>query len=107
MKTVILASALAILVSACGQTGDEVSPRKAQAIQQKDELRKSWAMPSEGRFKLERVQDFQDNAAYNNYRSVYLLVDTETGKEYVGISGVGISEVGSHRSGKSSSTDER
>jgi hypothetical protein len=107
MKTKLLALALAISAAACTPTADEVSSKKAEPVQQQGETRQSWAMPSDGRFKLARVQDFQDNAAYNNYRSVYLLIDTETGKEFVGISGVGISELGSHRSGKTSATDER
>jgi hypothetical protein len=38
---------------------------------------------------------------------IYRIVDSKTGKEYIGISGVGISENGSHSSGKSSMSDER
>lgn len=59
------------------------------------------------RFILEKVQKFKDYSAYNNHRDVYILTDTETNKTYVGISGVGISELGSHSSGKTSTPDER
>ena len=58
-------------------------------------------------FRLENVQSFNDNDAYSNIRSVYILKDLETGKEYIGVSGIGISERGSHSSGKTQVSDER
>lgn len=60
-----------------------------------------------GRFTVSQVASFHDSDAYNDTRKIFLLNDKQTGAEYVGISGVGISEVGSHRSGKSSIQDER
>lgn len=59
------------------------------------------------RFSLELVQSFYDSKAYNSDRGVYILKDKQTGKEYVGISGVGITELGSHTTGKTTTTDER
>lgn len=59
-----------------------------------------------GRFKITRVQLFADSVAYHGQRAVYTILDTETGKEYVGVSGVGISETGQH-GGKSRRSDER
>ena len=58
-------------------------------------------------FRLEKVQSFNDDDAYGNVRSVYILKDLETGKEYIGVSGIGISERGSHLSGKVRVSDER
>lgn len=59
------------------------------------------------RFKVKRVAVFEDASAYNSKRSIFIITDTKTGAEYVGVSGVGISELGSHRCGKSMCTDER
>jgi hypothetical protein len=61
-----------------------------------------------GRFSVERVGRFEDTSAYYGERSIFLIRDTETEREFVGISGVGISELGSHSTGKHSTTqDER
>ena len=59
------------------------------------------------KFELKKVQSFNDSAAYGGYRDVYILKDNETGKEYIGVSGIGISERGSHISGKNNKQDER
>jgi hypothetical protein len=53
------------------------------------------------------IGTFEDRLAYGNQRSVYLITDTKTGREFIGISGVGISEVGDHASGKTRTRDER
>jgi hypothetical protein len=64
--------------------------------------------PSTGsRFEVRRVGVFKDDAAYNEVRGIYILTDRETGKEYVGVSGIGISELGQHPAGKTSAPDER
>ena len=60
------------------------------------------------RFKVRQVQQVEDSLAYNGTRGVYIITDTETGVEYVGVSGIGISELGSHQAGKNNRrTDER
>lgn len=59
------------------------------------------------KFELKRVQSFSDGAAYSGYRDIYILKDNETGKEYIGISGIGITERGSHTQSKNSVQDER
>ena len=59
------------------------------------------------RFELAKVQEFRDFSAYNSYRGIYILKDKNTNKEYIGISGVGIAEIGSHTTGKTTTTDER
>lgn len=56
------------------------------------------------RFKVAAVGEFRDDSAYGNKRRIYIITDTQTTKEYVGVSGVGISELGKHGKGIS---DER
>lgn len=55
-----------------------------------------------------KISEFYDGLAYNRQRGVYRIKDKVTGKEYLGISGIGISETGSHNCGKAcTSQDER
>lgn len=57
---------------------------------------------------LVRIQTYTDDLAYRGTRGVYVIQDSQTGKEFIGVSGVGIAEVGSHMtSAKSSALDER
>ena len=61
-----------------------------------------------GRINVTRIGTFRDGLAYESKRGIYIIKDNQTGKEYIGISGVDISETGSHRAGKSYViTDER
>ncbi|KPN73687.1 hypothetical protein [Neisseria sp. 74A18] len=62
---------------------------------------------TDNRFGVKRIAIITDQLAYRGERGVYLITDSKTGKEYVGLSGIGISEVGSHESGKTRSEDER
>ncbi len=60
------------------------------------------------KFEIQRVGVFADDLAYGSERGIYVLKDRETGKEYIGISGVGLSELGNHQAGKNSIVpDER
>jgi predicted small secreted protein len=59
------------------------------------------------RFSVECVGIIDDPIAYGDRRGIYIIKDRDTGKEYVGLSGVGISEVGSHMAGKARVSDER
>ncbi len=59
------------------------------------------------RFKITRMGVFPDSIAYNGKRGVYVIKDTHTGKEWVGVSGIGISDLGSHSDGEDIHTDER
>lgn len=59
------------------------------------------------RFTITRAAEFSDSFAYSGRRAIYVIRDTKTGAEYFGISGIGISEIGSHRSGKTTIRDER
>ena len=60
-----------------------------------------------GRVTVTQTGVFEDVLAYNNRRGIYIIKDNDTGKEYIGISGIGISEVASHSAGKSRISDER
>lgn len=59
------------------------------------------------RITVERIGVLGDALAYNGRRGIYIITDMKTGKEFIGISGIGVSETGGHRSGKSSVSDER
>lgn len=96
MKTVILV-VIAMLFLGC-EPAKEVEHKKMQL---------DYNTPSDGRFELEKVQSFVDGDSYSRTRSIFILTDKQTGKEYVGVSGVGISEMGSHLSGKTTVSDER
>lgn len=59
------------------------------------------------RIEVTRIGVFRDDIAYHDTRGVYLVRDKKTGTEFIGISGVGIAEIGSHSTGKTKATDER
>lgn len=65
------------------------------------------AVKSTGRFEITRIGVFEDDLAYDARRGIYIIKDIETGKEYFGVSGIGITEIGSHSTGKIYVTDER
>lgn len=52
------------------------------------------------RFSLARVQIVKDELAYARERGIYILKDNESGREYIGVSGIGITEIGRHNCGK-------
>ncbi len=54
-----------------------------------------------------RIGVFKDDLAYYDRRGVYVIRDKATGREFIGVSGVGIAETGSHQSGKTRVIDER
>lgn len=62
---------------------------------------------STGRVSVERIGVFADSLAYGDRRGIYVVTDNETGREFIGISGVGIAETGSHQAGKTRTADER
>lgn len=56
---------------------------------------------------IECVGQFDDSRAYGGKRKVFRIRDTKTGAEFIGVTGVGISEVGTHKSGKTTIKEER
>lgn len=59
------------------------------------------------RFRVHLVQVLDDPLAYGGRRGVYIIQDKLRETEYVGLSGIGISELGSHSDGESDYPDER
>ena len=62
---------------------------------------------SSRRIMIKRLAVVEDDIAYGNRRGVYLIKDNDTGLEYIGVSGIGISVCGSHMEGKNTKNDER
>lgn len=94
--------AAAALLAACDMSpeaqADRAAARAASALVLQQNAK---------RFTVTRVDVFKDSIAYGEKRGVYVITDNKTGKEYVGVSGVGISETGAHSSGKTQVSDER
>ena len=53
-------------------------------------------VPAQQRIKIEQIGAFNDYLAYGGMRGIYIITDQKTGKEFIGISGIGISEIGFH-----------
>jgi hypothetical protein len=90
----------AALLSGCGvRTPDEPIVQELTAQEQKPVQQK--------RITVTRIDVFRDTLAYSNERGVYIITDTKTGQEFIGVSGIGVSELGAHSSGKTTTRDER
>lgn len=95
--------ALSLLLAATQQT-NSCTPVVKGDVEMKEAPAK--VETSRARIQVTVMGQFPDSIAYNGVRGIYLIRDTETGKEFFGVSGVGISELGSH--GKNNNTqDER
>lgn len=99
MKNKLVVAALMLSVLALTGCGPE--PTMMMGNQNTVQLQ------DQNRVQVTRIGVFKDDLAYNDRRGVYVIVDTKTGTEYIGISGVGIQEVSSHQSGKTRVSDER
>lgn len=98
MKTrTILAIALLPLLASCGPEAD--TPLAVTTPM--------YSVQNTPRLQVTRIGVFADDLAYGNKRGLYVIEDRKTGAEYIGVSGIGITEVGSHQSGKSRISDER
>lgn len=101
MKPGLLAVAFLVVLSGCSK---KVSDNDAPMVP----LQVAPKVERTNRFRVELVSTFNDQLAYNSYRGVYVITDTTTGRQYVGVSGVGISELGAHSCGKNMTCgDER
>lgn len=64
-----------------------------------------------GKFHVERVGKFRDDIAYGGERGIYIVRDDEQGREWIGVSGIGVAERSAHTqtNGKTATTvsDER
>ena len=89
----VLLAALAL--SACSPNPDTAMGKQSPAVS------------SNARVSVTRIGVIEDDLAYDNRRGIYLIHDNQTGSDFVGVSGIGISELGSHPAGKRSAPDER
>lgn len=101
MKILLLVVVCALLCS-CEPSGPQ--PPETQLVVAKPPVELGH---NDGRFSVEILNTFRDDLAYGRERGIYLIRDQKTGQEYVGVSGIGISELGSHKEGKHTYTDER
>lgn len=93
--------AVALLLAACGPDPD-MKMRKQTMHPERPTIQENT------RFEVARVGVFADDLAYDSRRGIYIITDTETGMEFVGVSGIGITELGRHSCGKGCSrADER
>jgi hypothetical protein len=98
-RTLVIFAALILI--ACGPEPDmAMHSRQRQAAPVAP-------VPDGERVTVERIGIFRDELAYGNRRGVYVIRDKATGREFIGVSGVGIAETGTHQSGKISIQDER
>jgi hypothetical protein len=123
MKAALLISALALALTGCGCDENDAACLQAAAQRKAQSqvaqfvdvpstaavLRAPVAVPQAApaaapapvmRFTLARAQIVKDELAYGRERGVYILKDNETGREYIGVSGIGITEIGRHNCGK-------
>lgn len=84
MKPILITALLCLLLTGCQR--EQYSPSPAEVLTTKHTAR----------FQVVRVTTLKDSLAYDGERGIYIIRDLLTGKEYVGMSGVGISELGQH-----------
>lgn len=108
MSKYMLSAISAILLVGCGCDGKDAA---CSAEQKSARTAYTYVTPDDSkqldRVKIERISISIDALAYGGQRGIYIITDSKTGKEFIGISGVGIAETGSHRSGKQTIQDER
>lgn len=97
MNKILIIAALTLGLAGCND-GPQ-APRTPLLVDQ--------AVQQPARFSVTLTQVVSDDLAYGDKRGIYLILDNKTGKEYFGLSGVGITELGSHQSGKTQNADER
>lgn len=99
LKTRLVKSAAAVACSALLCGGCSPEPDTTMGV--------TTPVSTSARITVTRIGVIEDSLAYSDRRGIYIITDTKTGKEYVGVSGIGISELGSHSSGKTTVSDER
>ena len=70
-------------------------------------MQKKEQLNTESQYNVTRVEVFEDELAYGGKRGIYEIIDQRTGKKYLGVSGIGISELGSHIEVNTTSRDEK
>jgi hypothetical protein len=98
-RTLVILTALTL--TACGQEPDMAMHSRQRQVAP------GAPVTENERVTVERIGIFRDKLAYGDRRGVYVIRDKATGREFIGVSGVGIAETGTHQSGKISIQDER
>ena len=97
-----------MILAALALTACVPAPAPDMAMQSRQRMAAPAAPVSDGdRVTVERIAVFKDDLAYGDRRGVYVIRDKATGREFIGVSGVGIAETGSHQIGKARVGDER
>lgn len=94
MKKLIFLAVLALAGCDFGSTRVDSEARQKMPVNVND------------RVQVVKIQEFRDELAYENVRAIYVITDKDTGQEYIGLSGVGIVEVGRHGCGKGCSRED-
>jgi hypothetical protein len=92
----------ALLVSSC-EDGTYRPEREMQAVP----MSAAAEAAAGQRFDVRLEQVVADEIAYGGRRGIYSIVDRTTGREYVGLSGVGITELGAHEKRTGSGRDAK
>lgn len=87
-KAIVLMASLAIAGCDLGSTRVDSEARQKMPVNVND------------RVQVVKIQEFRDELAYEKVRAIYVITDKDTGKEYIGVSGIGITETGRHGCGK-------
>lgn len=94
---------LFILIVGCDNINMFTDSKDTKQIYSRNNI----VIQNQQRIIVTRIGVIHDNVAYDNIRGIYIITDTKTGKEYIGVSGIGITETGSHIVGKIIRSDER
>lgn len=109
LNCILMLTCFTLLFLGCSRKDEPPTQTEVDREKQYEQL--SEAAPiivkNSNRFKVVRVAVFYDDIAYGQHRAIYEITDTKLNKEFIGISGVGISETGSHSGGKTITPDER
>lgn len=93
-KSIVLMAALVLAGCDFGSTRVDSDARQIMPVRVSD------------RIQVVKIQEFRDRLAYDNVRGIYIITDKKTGNEYIGVSGIGISETGRHGCGKTCSRED-
>jgi hypothetical protein len=97
--TIAAIAAIALVLASCG-------PDPTQPMRTQTNNAQPVGVQGNPRVEVSRIGVIRDDIAYQDRRGIYLIKDTVTGQEFIGVSGVGITEIGRH-GGKHPRSDER
>lgn len=83
---VLILVVIAVFSSGCDESYDMKNFRERN-----DQTRRILNVSESSRVSVVRIGVFKDETTYNGERGIYLIKDTKNNKEFIGISGIGIS----------------